>query len=114
MIFSSFVSSNELYRKSSAGDKGTHYVVEHGKLDDGNIRVLSSRIGKGNAYTDFTELEIDCASKLFFETAGSSEDGARSKPSKPLKDWSSHSKWTPLVSGSSKSDLVHFICAKYK
>ena len=113
VVTSSVVFSNELYRKASAGDKGTYYIIESEPLSDGTIRVLSSRIGKGNAYTDFTELKVNCSTKQFFELAGSYEDGAQTAPSKPLKDLSG-SKWTPLVAGSSKSDLVLFVCKKPK
>ncbi|WP_445365374.1 hypothetical protein ACJJJB_19920 [Microbulbifer sp. ANSA001] len=113
LLISSAATSNELYREPSSGDKGTYYVIERQPLSDGNIRVLSSRIGKGSAYTDFTELKVNCDRMQYFELGGSSEDGAKQKPSKPLKDWSNRSKWTSLVTGSSKSDLVHFICRKY-
>jgi hypothetical protein len=78
------------------------------------FQVLSSRIGKGNAYTDFTELKVDCKLKQYFEVAGSEEDGAKDKPTKPLKDISDQSKWTSLVADSSKNDLVEYICKKKK
>ena len=103
------VSANEMYRAPSAGDSGSYFVISSEQGDDGIHTVLTSRIGKGNAYTDFTKLKINCASKQYFELGGSSEDGAKNSPSKPLKDWS-NSKWTPIVSGSSKSDLVRYIC----
>ncbi len=111
--FSSLVLANELYR-SKAGDSGKYYIIESKDLGGGIIQVLSSRIGKGNAYTDFTQLKVNCKTKQYFELAGSSEDGAKSKPSKQLKDWSKNSKWVNLVTGSSKYDLVNYICKKYK
>ena len=107
------ISANELYRQKP-GDSGKYYIIESKDLGKGIIQVLSSRIGKGNAYTDFTKLKVNCKSKQYFELAGSSEDGAKNKPSKQLKDWSEKSKWVSLVSGSSKYDLVHYICKKYK
>jgi hypothetical protein len=74
--------------------------------------VLTSRIGKGNAYTDFTELKVNCKTKQYFELAGASEDGKKDAPTAPLNDWSSRSKWTSLVTGSSKYDLVTHVCRK--
>ena len=110
LVLPSATFANDLYRKPSAGDKGSYYILESETLEDGTIKVLSSRIGKGNAYTDFTELKVNCESQQYFELAGSSEDGAKQKPSKPLKDWSENSKWTSLVTGSSKYDLVQYVC----
>lgn len=106
--------AKEPYRHPSGGDAGSYYIISSEKDSDGRINVLSSRIGKGNAYTDFTQLRVDCVRMQYFEVAGGSEDGAKDKPSKPLHDWSRNSKWTPLVTGSSKSDLVHFVCKKLK
>ena len=114
IITSSLVSANELYRPAKPKDSGKYYILESQDLDNRVIQVLSSRIGKGNAYTDFTQLKVNCNTKQYFELAGSSEDGAKSKPSKNLKDWSKNSKWVSLVSGSSKYDLVKYICKKYK
>jgi hypothetical protein len=112
VFFSNFATANELYRAPSAGDKGAYYILEIEDLGNNIIRVLSSRIGKGNAYTDFTELKVNCKSKQYFELAGSSEDGAKEKPTQKLKDWSKNSKWTSLIQGSSKYDLVNYICKK--
>lgn len=111
---SSWSIANEMYRAPSAGDSGAYFILTAEKAKDGTIIVLTSRIGKGDAYTDFTELKINCQSKQYFELAGGNEDRKKEKPSKPLKDWSKKSKWTSLVSGSSKSDLVAFVCRKYK
>lgn len=104
--------AKEMYRAPSAGDSGTYYVLKHEKFDANLIKVLTSRVGKNKEYTDFTELKINCESMQFFELAGGSEDGEKNYPTEPLKDWSSKSKWTPLVTGSSKYDLVNFICNK--
>ncbi|MCF7354228.1 MULTISPECIES: hypothetical protein [Vibrio] len=110
----SFCDAKELYREPTARDSGTYYVLTHEKMEPNVSKVLTNRIGKGNEYTSFTELKINCASKQYFELAGSIEDGVQEKPTKPLKDWSSKSKWTSLVSGSSKYDLVQFVCKKNK
>jgi hypothetical protein len=110
--FGSF--AKELYRAPSAGDSGSYYVLETEKLEGGQIKVLTSRVGKGAAYTDFTELKVNCKTKQYFELAGDSEDGAKESPTQPLKDWSARSKWTSLVTGSSKYDLVNYVCSKAK
>ena len=38
--------------------------------------------------------------------------GVQTKPTEKFIDWSEDAQWTSLVLGSSKSDLVHFICKK--
>ena len=96
----------------SAGDRGTYYVLSSEKLGGGHVKVLTSRVGKGAAYTDFTELKVDCNNRQYFELAGGSEDGEKDTPTAPLNDWSARSKWTSLVPGSSKSDLVNYICSE--
>ena len=106
------VSANTLYRSPSSADKGAYYIIESKPFEGKKFYVLTSRVGKNKAYTDFTKLEIDCASMKYFELAGSSVDGFQKKPTKKLNDWSENSKWVSLISGSSKSDLVHFICKK--
>ena len=111
-LLSNISVAKDLYRASTLGDKGTYYVLETKKLQDSTIQVLTSRIGPGNAYTDFTELKINCQTQKFFELAGGEEDGAKDKPTKPLKDLSTNSKWTSLVIGSSKHDLVEYVCNK--
>lgn len=100
----------QVYRAPTAGDKGTYFLLSKEVLANKQFKVLTSRVGKGGEYTDFTELKVDCESKRYFELAGGSEDGQKDKPSAPLKDWSGRSKWTSLVPGSSKSDLVRFVC----
>lgn len=106
-------SANEMYRAPSSGDNGSYFIISSEKGSSGLLTVLSSRIGKGNAYTDFTKLSINCETKQYLELGGSSEDGAKKSPSKPLKDWS-NSRWVSVVKGSSKSDLVRYVCNKYK
>ncbi len=114
MSISSLSVANEMYRAPASGDSGAYYLLSSNKVNNEIFKVLTSRVGKGNAYTDFTELKVNCKSKQYFELAGGSEDGEKKKPSKPLKDWSSNSKWTSLVVGSSKYDLVNYVCKKFK
>ena len=106
--------ANEQYRAPRAGDYGDYYIIESEVLENGLIRALCSRIGKGRAYTDFTEVLVDCSTQKYLEIAGSSEDGARAQPTKPLKKYNTRGKWTSLVVGSSKYDLVQYVCKKYR
>lgn len=48
----------------------------------------------------------------YFELVGSESDGFQEKPTEKFNDWSKSSEWVSIVNGSSKSDLVHFICNK--
>ncbi len=106
--------SKQLYRGPSAGDSGAYYVISSEKLKNGQIRILSSRVGKGAAYTDFTELKINCNSGKYYKLAGGSEDGNKQKPTRPLNDLSKRSKWVSPSPDSSKSDLVKYVCSKHK
>lgn len=112
--FSGVSIANEMYRSPSSGDKGSYYIINSEKVGPGIVNVLSSRIGKDDAYTDFTQLKVDCKARKFFELAGGNEDGARQKPTAALRDWSANSRWATLVTGSSKYDLVNFVCKKHK
>ncbi len=113
-LLSVSASANELYRAPGAGDKGAYYIIESKIQENGMIRVLCSRIGKGRAYTDFTEVMINCNSEQYLTLAGSYENGAKDKPSKPLKTYSKKSKWASLIRDSSKYELVKYVCKKFK
>ena len=54
MSITSFCYAKELYRAPTLGDSGTYYVLTHEKIESNISKVLTSRIGKGNEYTDFT------------------------------------------------------------
>ena len=112
--FSGFVTADELYHSAKHGDSGKYYVLNSEDLGDRVIQVVSSRVGNGDAYTDFTKLKINCKTRQYFVLAGVSEDGVKKQPSKKFKNWSKNSKWIDLVAGSSKYDLVNYICEKYK
>lgn len=103
----------DLYRAPSAGDSGAYYVLKQESIGAGMFKVLSNRVGKGAAYTDFTELKVNCKSKQYFELAGGEADGKQmSAPASLIPR--ENSKWVSLVPGSSKADLVNFVCAKNK
>lgn len=110
LLLAGYTNAKELYRAPSAGDKGAYYVLSEQNIRNNTVKVLTSRIGKNNAYTDFTELKINCNTMQYFTLGGSEEDGAKEKPTKKLNDWGKNAKWTSLVTGSSKYDLVMHVC----
>lgn len=103
----------DLYRAPSAGDSGEYYILKQETIGAGMLKVLSNRVGKGAAYTDFTELKVNCKSKQYFELVGGDADGKQMTPPLELTP-RKNSKWVSLVPGSSKSDLVKFVCSKKK
>ena len=109
MLVSTLASAKELYRAPSAGDKGAYYVLQK-QYSGPLVQALTSRIGKNNADTAFTKLRINCDTKEYFVLETSVENGARDSPTDPLNDISTKSKWVSLVKGSSKYDLVMYLC----
>lgn len=109
VLMLSAANAKELYRAPSGGDAGSYYVLSKSKTGNG-FTALTSRIGKGASYTDFTEVQVNCQSRQYRTIKGSGEDGAVDKPTKPLKVYTSGNKWTDLIPGSSKSNLVTFLC----
>ena len=104
-------SSNIEYRSPSSGDKGSYSIIKHESLDDSKYSLLTNRIGKNDKYTDFTKITIDCSNHKYLVTAIGYEDGAEDTPNKELISVpKSSQKWTELINGSSKSDLVNFVC----
>lgn len=83
----------------SMADKGQYYLLES-KREGDIIRTLHKRIGVDSV--GWTKCEINCKTRLMREI-GYSEVGPKAIKSNPTK-------WFELVSGSSKSDLVNFVC----
>ena len=100
----------KLYRAPMSGDAGQYYLHSKNLHHDGTLLLLTSRVGRGNQNTSFTELKVDCAKKSYFFLAGSVEPGAKDAPTVPLADRSEDSEWLDVVKGSSKFDLVQFVC----
>jgi hypothetical protein len=106
-IMSSSAQSDELFR-SAAGDKGTYYLMDM-QTDvpsSGFARTTHRRVGPGNAYTDYTITDINCLTHTY-RVRGNAED----KMPKIGKGGSK--KYTPIVRGSSKSDLVLYSCLRF-
>ena len=87
--------------RRDAGDKGKYYLLE-AKQEGGIFKVLHKRVGVDT--TGYTKTEINC-SNMKFRVMGYSEISANSIVNNPTA-------WADIVEGSSKSDLVHFICKK--
>lgn len=89
----------EFIPRSIPGDKGRYYLMESRKVGD-IITSLHKRIGVDS--TGWTRTEINCK-KWKVRDIGYSEDGPQAIKPNPTK-------WYDLVEGSSKSDLVNFVC----
>ena len=85
--------------RSVSGDKGRYYLME--KETNGDIiTTLHSRYGVNEI--GYTRSEVNCKTRKF-RVLGYSEESADAMTGKP-------GSWTSLVPGSSKSDLVNFVC----
>lgn len=87
--------------RSVPGDKGQYFLLDAKKTGD-IITTLHKRIGVDSV--GWTKCEINCQTRLMREI-GYSEEGPKAIKSNPTK-------WFELIDGSSKSDLVNFVCAK--
>lgn len=102
-------SSNVLYRSAIEGDAGKYYILEKNKIWDSTFLVISSRVGKYNAYTNFTKLNVNCDTMEHKILGICESDGFQERVNCDFSDGDA-TDWTTLITGSSKSDLVHFIC----
>ena len=85
--------------RSVAGDKGQYFLLESKK--EGDItHVIHKRVGVDS--TGYTKTDIDCTT-MQFRVLGYSEESPSSITESPAD-------WSGLVPGSSKSDLVNFVC----
>lgn len=82
-------------------DKGKYYLLD-AKTKGGIITTLHKRVGVNE--TGYSKTEINCRSMQYREM-GYSEDG-------PDKLTGAPARWTDVLSGSSKSDLVNFVCSR--
>jgi hypothetical protein len=82
-------------------DKGKYYLLDR-KTKGGITTTLHKRVGVNE--TGYSKTEINCKS-MQYRDMGYSEDG-------PDKLAGAPGKWTDVLSGSSKSDLVNFICSR--
>lgn len=82
-------------------DKGKYFLME--KTKNGEIiTTLHKRVGVNE--TGYSKTEINCRT-MQYRDMGYSEDG-------PDKIKAVPGKWTEVLTGSSKSDLVSFVCGR--
>ncbi|KAB8044629.1 hypothetical protein [Janthinobacterium aquaticum] len=82
-------------------DKGKYYLLDV-KTKGGIITSRHKRVGVNE--TGYSKTEINCKS-MQYRDMGYSEDG-------PDKITDLPGKWTDVLAGSSKSDLVNFVCTR--
>ena len=87
--------------RSMAGEKGKYFLLE-AKAEAGIVKALHKRVGPSGP--GFTRTEINCKA-MRIRDMGYSEDSAVAIKITP-------GKWYELVPGSSKSDLVNFVCKR--
>lgn len=92
--------SEVLIPRSVAGDQGKYYLISS-KREGNLITTLHKRVGLDSV--DYTKAEINC-SIMMYRVIGYSETSANAIQA-------SLGEWTDLVQGSSKSDLVNFVCS---
>lgn len=92
--------SEVLIPRSIAGDQGKYYLISS-KREGDLITTLHKRVGLDSI--GYTKSEINC-SNMMYRVIGYSEVSANAVPSRP-------GEWSDLVQGSSKSDLVNFVCS---
>lgn len=100
-IFSNAANVAEVQIPRTMTDKGKYYLLD-AKFKGGITTTVHKRVGVNE--TGFSKTEINCTSKQYRDM-GYSEVGADKIAGVP-------SKWTDVLSGSSKSDLVNFVCSR--
>jgi len=100
IVFSTAVGA-EVQIPRSMADKGRYYLLS-AKIKDGITTTMHKRVGVTE--TGYSKTEINCKT-MQYRDMGYSESG-------PKKIAGTPSKWTDILSGSSKSDLVNFVCAQ--
>lgn len=93
--------ATEVQIPRTMGDKGKYYLLD-AKTKNGITSTLHKRVGVNE--TGYSKTEINCKS-MQYRDMGYSEAG-------PDKIAGSPDKWTEVLSGSSKSDLLNFVCSR--
>ena len=88
--------------RSVAGDKGKYILMEV-KRNGNVVSSLHKRVGINE--TGYSRVESNCSTKQYRDMGYSEDSPSAIKPSP--------GKWTDLVEGSSKSDLVRFVCGHF-
>ena len=93
--------ATEVQIPRTMADKGKYYLLDS-KTKAGITTTLHKRVGVNE--TGYSKTEINCKTNQY-RGMGYSEDG-------PDKLAGTPGKWTDVLSGSSKSDLVNFVCSR--
>lgn len=99
--FATTAISAETQIPRTMADKGRYFLLEKTQKD-GIITTLHKRVGVSE--TGYSKTEINCKTRQYRDM-GYSEDGADKIKPAP-------GKWTDILNGSSKSDLVSFVCSR--
>lgn len=99
LVTSAFGTEVEFPR--SMADKGRYYLLEK-STKAGIITTVHKRVGVNE--TGYSKTEINCSTSQYRDV-GYGEGG-------PKKIKAVSGRWTDTLSGSSKSDLVSFVCAR--
>lgn len=99
--FSIGASAAEVPIPRTIGDKGAYYLLD-ATTKGSIITTLHKRVGVNE--TGYSKTEINCKS-MQYRDMGYSEAG-------PEKIAGLPGKWTDVLSGSSKSNLVNFVCSR--
>lgn len=86
--------------RNVAGDQGKYYLLEKQQQKNGNWLVLHKRVSPQNL--GFTKTEINCKT-IKFKVISYGDDAIENM--KPTND-----RWADIVQGSSKSDLIKYVC----
>lgn len=100
-VFTIEANAAEVQIPRTMADKGKYYLLD-AKFKGGVTTTLHKRVGVHE--TGYSQTEINCKS-MQYRDMGYSEAG-------PDKVAGSPGKWTDALSGSSKSDLVNFVCMR--
>jgi hypothetical protein len=109
LLLSSAASATEVYRYIKGSD-GKYYILEREQLVAGFLEILASKTNKDSISTDFIRIRINCNKMRFILLANSTEIGSRKLPIKPLNYLSKNSEWRKLEMGTSRYNLVNFVC----
>jgi len=87
-------------------DDNAGYFLLSVRCENGLIETIHKR--ESSESVGFSKTLINC-SKMMYKDIGYGEGSIKN-----LKDYETPSDWTSVIMGSSKSDLVNFICLNYR
>lgn len=102
------LASGEIEIPRSYPENARYILLDVKKKNESVYEVITKRVGKpfdGDTGLGFTRQEINCKKRVY-RVMGTSYDTLDPMTINPTK-------WTELVSGSSKSDTVNFVCSWY-